>query len=451
MTWKIHRFSFIHQPKNELSHMTTIQHLYEIYLRHPGICTDTRKLCKGDLFFALHGANFDGNDFALRALEQGAAYAVVDKDVAPSDPRCLLVEDTLTALQALATHHRRQFDIPVIGITGTNGKTTTKELIRSVLSRKYNLLATEGNLNNHIGVPLMILRLDSSHEMALIEMGAGAPGEIHTLVEIAQPNVGLITNIGRAHLQGFGSIEGVLRTKSELPEYLYAHGGTFLLNSDDPLLVEKWGTQTVLTYGQEGNYVSGKVAGHLPYLSVSVGETVVHSQLVGAYNLINILAAIAMGKYFEVPEADIYAGIEGYQPTNNRSQLVRLEGGSQLIVDAYNANPSSMAVAIDNLVDSPARHKVAILGDMLELGEATEEEHRRVLIHLSAHPEVKALLCGPCFRKVAGEAFLAFEKVEDICEYLCRHPLPSESLVLIKGSRGIALEKVLPLFCSGSL
>lgn len=426
--------------------MTTIQHLYEVYLRHPNVCTDTRKLRNGDLFFALHGANFDGNDFALRALEQGAAYAIVDEDVAPSDPRCLLVEDTLLALQALATRHRRQFDIPVIGITGTNGKTTTKELIRSVLSRKYNLLATEGNLNNHIGVPLMILRLNASHEMALIEMGAGAPGEIHTLVEIAQPNVGLITNIGRAHLQGFGSIEGVLRTKSELPEYLYAHGGTFLLNSDDPLLVEKWGTRAELTYGTQGNYVSGSVAGHLPYLSVSVGKDIIHTQLVGAYNLINILAAIALGKYFDVPETDIYAGIEGYQPTNNRSQLIRLGDGTQLIVDAYNANPSSMAVAIDNLIDSPSQHKVAILGDMLELGEATEEEHRKVLAHLSAHPEVEALLCGPCFRKVADEALLAFENVEEICEYLRRHPLRPESLVLIKGSRGIALEKVLPLF-----
>lgn len=426
--------------------MTTIQHLYEVYLRHPNVCTDTRKLRNGDLFFALHGANFDGNDFALRALEQGAAYAIVDEDVAPSDPRCLLVEDTLLALQALATRHRRQFDIPVIGITGTNGKTTTKELIRSVLSRKYNLLATEGNLNNHIGVPLMILRLNASHEMALIEMGAGAPGEIHTLVEIAQPNVGLITNIGRAHLQGFGSIEGVLRTKSELPEYLYAHGGTFLLNGDDPLLVEKWGTRAELTYGTQGNYVSGSVAGHLPYLSVSVGKDIIHTQLVGAYNLINILAAIALGKYFDVPETEIYAGIEGYQPTNNRSQLIRLGDGTQLIVDAYNANPSSMAVAIDNLIDSPSQHKVAILGDMLELGEATEEEHRKVLAHLSAHPEVEALLCGPCFRKVADEALLAFENVEEICEYLRRHPLRPESLVLIKGSRGIALEKVLPLF-----
>lgn len=426
--------------------MTTIQHLYEVYLRHPNVCTDTRKLRNGDLFFALHGANFDGNDFALRALEQGAAYAIVDEDVAPSDPRCLLVEDTLLALQALATRHRRQFDIPVIGITGTNGKTTTKELIRSVLSRKYNLLATEGNLNNHIGVPLMILRLNASHEMALIEMGAGAPGEIHTLVEIAQPNVGLITNIGRAHLQGFGSIEGVLRTKSELPEYLYAHGGTFLLNGDDPLLVEKWGTRAELTYGTQGNYVSGSVAGHLPYLSVSVGKDIIHTQLVGAYNLINILAAIALGKYFDVPETDIYAGIEGYQPTNNRSQLIRLGDSTQLIVDAYNANPSSMAVAIDNLIDSPSQHKVAILGDMLELGEATEEEHRKVLAHLSAHPEVEALLCGPCFRKVADEGLLAFENVEEICEYLRQHPLRPESLVLIKGSRGIALEKVLPLF-----
>ena len=426
--------------------MTTVQHLYEVYLRHPNVCTDTRKLREGDLFFALHGANFDGNDFALRALEQGAAFVVVDKDVSPSDPRCLLVEDTLSALQALATHHRRQFDLPVIGITGTNGKTTTKELIRSVLSRKYNLLATEGNLNNHIGVPLMILRLNASHEMALIEMGAGAPGEIRTLVEIAQPNVGLITNIGRAHLQGFGSIEGVLRTKSELPEYLHAHGGVFLLNSDDPLLVEKWGTQTDLTYGRQGNYVSGGVSGHLPYLSVSVGTTVIHSQLVGAYNLINILAAIAIGKYFDIPEAEIYAGIEDYRPTNNRSQLICLSDGTRVIVDAYNANPSSMLVAIDNLIDSPASHKVAVLGDMLELGEATEEEHRKILAHLSAHPEINSILCGAHFRDTAGEAFIAFEKVEEVCEYLCVHPLLPESLVLIKGSRGIALEKLLPLF-----
>lgn len=426
--------------------MTTIQHLYEVYLRHPSVCTDTRKLVYGDLFFALHGANFDGNDFALQALEKGAAYVVVDRDIAPSDPRCLLVEDTLSALQALATYHRKHFDIPVIGITGTNGKTTTKELIRSVLSRKYKLLATEGNLNNHIGVPLMILRLDTSHEIALIEMGAGAPGEIQTLVEIARPNVGLITNIGRAHLQGFGSIEGVLKTKSELPEYLFAHEGTFLLNSDDALLVEKWGTRATLTYGTTGGYVSGHVAGHLPYLSVEIEGDTLHTRLVGAYNLINILAAAAIGKYFDVPKSDLYKGIEEYYPTNNRSQLITRPDGTRIIIDAYNANPSSMAVAIDNLIDSPAPHKVAILGDMLELGDATEAEHRKVVAHLAAHPEVTVLLCGSSFKSVAGVPFHCFEKVEDVIEHLRHSPLRPRSLVLIKGSRGIALEKVLPVF-----
>lgn len=425
--------------------MTTIPYLYEIYLRHPHVCTDTRKLAEGDLFFALHGANFDGNDFALQALAQGAAYAVVDKDVAPGNERCILVDDTLTALQALARYHREHFDIPVIGVTGTNGKTTTKELIRAVLSQKYNLLATEGNLNNHIGVPLTLLSLSPAHDLALIEMGAGAPGEIRTLVEIARPTVGLITNVGLAHLQGFGSIDGVLSTKSELPDYLYEHGGDFFLNADDLLLTQKWGDKAQYTYGTRGSYVTGKVLDYLPYVSISVGQDRVETQLVGGYNLLNILAAVALGRYFDVPDSDIYSAIASYRPTNNRSQLMTLSDGTRLIVDAYNANPSSMAVAISNLLESPAPHKVAILGDMLELGDSTAPEHRKVVKTLAAHPEVQTLLCGRNFALAAqGQGHCAtFDDVQTLCLYLQQHPLPERSLVLLKGSRGIALEKVL--------
>lgn len=428
----------------------TIQRLYEVYNLHPNICTDTRKLQKGDLFFALHGANFDGNDFALKALELGASHVVVDRDIAPEDPHYLVVEDTLSALQSLATYHRKQLNIPVIGITGTNGKTTTKELIRSVLSRRYNLLATEGNLNNHIGVPLTVLKIRPDHQMALVEMGAGAPGEIETLVEIARPTVGLITNIGLAHLQGFGSIEGVLRTKSELPVFLLANGGTFLLNADDPLLVEKWSVFTQLTYGTRGSFVQGDVAGHLPFLDVNIDGKAIHSRLVGAYNLINILAAVAVGRYFEIPDQEIYQGIEEYTPTNNRSQLIHGARGLQLIVDAYNANPSSMFAAINNLIESPASHKVAILGDMLELGEASDGEHRKIVDLLRSHPEIEVILCGQHFKGIKGNNYPTFETSEEVAEHLKVHSLKAESLVLIKGSRGIALEKVLPLLSPNS-
>ncbi len=424
--------------------MISIEFLYEVYTRHPQICTDSRHLQPGDIFFALHGANFDGNDFAAKALELGASYAVIDRNIHPDDRRFLHVEDTLTALQQLAAYHRMQCDIPVISLTGTNGKTTTKELIRSVLSRKYNLLATEGNLNNHIGVPLTILKIKAEHELALIEMGAGAPGEISLLTGISKPTVGLITNIGLAHLQGFGSIEGVLRTKNELPDYLYAHDGVFLLNSDDPLLLKSWSDRNPLSYGASGSFLSGQVIGHLPYLSAEIEGHKVSTHLVGAYNLSNILAAAAVGKYFDIPMEEICKGIESYVPTNNRSQLISRPGGAQLIVDAYNANPSSMAAAIANLASTPAKHRVAILGDMLELGEASHTEHIKILELLGKHPEIEPLLCGQHFRRAAeGRGLRTFDTSAEVASYLSSHPLPCDTLALIKGSRGIALERIL--------
>ena len=425
----------------------SIDAIYSLYRKHPHICTDTRTLKEGEIFVALHGERFDGNRYAQDALAKGAVAAIVDDPNLGEVQGCLRVRDTLVALQELATHHRKQLQIPVIGITGTNGKTTTKELIRSVLEQKYTILATEGNLNNHIGVPLTLLKLTEHHEMALVEMGAGAPGEIRTLVEIARPTVGLITNVGKAHLQGFGSIQGVLETKSELPEYLYKNGGSFLLNSDDPLLTDRWASMHPLTFGKAGEYVRGEVSSLVPHLCVSWQENgttshLVNTNLVGAYNLGNVLAAIAMGKFFDVPSSLIIEGIEAYVPTNSRSQYVTLRSGTALIIDAYNANPSSMKAALENLLATPAAAHIAILGDMLELGTAAEEEHRAVINFLQRHTEIDPLLCGTLFHRLAPKNIPSFPDLESLMKCLEEHPIPKKGVVLIKGSHGVGLQRL---------
>lgn len=423
-----------------------IKELYEIYLRHPHVTTDSRKVAKGDIYFALRGERFDGNAFASNAISAGAAYAVIDREEYAQDDHYILVDDTLQTLTDLATFHRSQQKLPVVGITGTNGKTTTKELVHSVLSQRYNVLATEGNLNNHIGVPLMVLRITADHDIAVIEMGASAVGEIAHLCKIAQPTLGLITNVGKAHLQGFGSVEGIVRAKSELAEYLYAHGGIFLLNSDDARLYSKWSQRAAdHTFGMYGEQAAGISVEGSAMLQVKMEKgTILKTHLVGSYNLNNVLAAVAVGRQLALSDEQIQRGIESYMPKNNRSQLQELPSGTVIISDAYNANPSSMIAAINNLLQMPQDHKVAILGDMLELGAVSDEEHMNVIDKLKQHPDVEVFLCGKEFVRVNNGSYRSFDNVDQLQQFFRESGWKPKqgSVVLIKGSHGIDLEKI---------
>ena len=435
------------------------QELYRYFLEHPSVCTDSRKLKEGDIFVALKGENFDGNDYALKSLELGASYAVVSRpELASTNSQCLLVEDTLKALQGLALEHRKHLNIPVVAITGTNGKTTTKELTNAVLSQKYRVLATEGNLNNHIGVPLTILKITQEHEVAIIEMGASAAGEIELLASIARPTLGLITNIGKAHLKGFGSQEGILNAKGELFEFLESSGGAYLLNGDDPLLMKRWQQEGVKVYalGDDSSerYVAGEILSDHPYLSLSIQasaeEREVHTHLVGKYNYSNVLAAAAVGIYLGVNLEMIKQAIEQYVPSNNRSQLVALGRGIDLILDCYNANPSSMRAALENLQAVEKSNKLVILGDMLELGEASLEEHQSILGWLNNHPNIEAILVGNEFGKAlvnhpnSSNQISYFSEINEAQECLESYDLLDDTVILVKGSRGIALEKCAP-------
>lgn len=432
--------------------MTVLQ-LYDIYLQHSVISTDTRKIAAGSLFFALKGDKFDANTFAQQALDAGAAYAIIDNADYNSE-KCILVDDVLTMLQQLAAHHRRQLDIPFIGLTGSNGKTTTKELIKAVLSQRYKTYATLGNLNNHIGVPLTILGIDNSIEMAVIEMGANHQKEIEQLCNIAQPNYGLITNVGKAHLEGFGGTEGVKKGKGELYDHLKAHNGQAFVNHDSPILtsmVVERSMEKVLYYGAGAdNAVSGELLENSPYLKLKWrlkdgDEYIVQSQLTGAYNLDNILAAICIGNYFKLSPDEINAGISGYAPQNNRSQITKT-ASNILICDYYNANPSSMFVAIENIGELPEAHKVVILGDMFELGEESPAEHIGVIQKAMATPINQRIFIGPEFYKQNGKVDATFYKtVEDAQAGLKADPIKN-STILIKGSRGMALERLVELF-----
>lgn len=425
----------------------TIEKLYEIFLQHPTVTTDSRECPDGSLFFALKGDNFNGNTFALSALQKGCYRAVVDEAKYVIDDRFILVSDVLDTLQRLAAYHRKQMKIPVIGITGTNGKTTTKELIACVLQKKYKVLYTQGNLNNHIGVPLTLLRLNSSHTMAVIEMGANHLGEINALVNIAQPNFGLITNIGKAHLEGFGSFEGVLATKGELYDYLRQTGGIIFRNENVECLKRiSDGIETV-TYGVEtdSTFVSGRVEANSPYLSLSwteCGQTKRHhvsTHFIGAYNAANMMAAVAVGRYFGVSAVDINVVLSSYVPQNNRSQLLVTEHNT-LVVDAYNANPTSMDAALRNFQEMDFPQKAVILGDMLELGDQSDAEHRAVVDFLRQAHFDAVFLVGKCFAKVGSE-FPAFADVADLTAFLAKNPLKDKA-ILIKGSHGIGLQKL---------
>lgn len=425
--------------------MVSIEHIYSYFSESTGITTDTRQCREGMMFVALRGENFDGNRYAKSALEQGCRYAVVDNAAYadPADERYLLVDDSLKALQQLARHHRRTLGLPIVGITGTNGKTTTKELIAAVLSRKYHIHYTQGNLNNHIGVPLTLLQLTAEHEMAVVEMGASHPGDIKELVEIAEPDYGLITNVGMAHLQGFGSLEGVIRTKGEMYDYLRTTPRrTIFLNSDNHHLCAIAEGLEAVTYGQaEGVDICGKLIDCAPYLRFQWrkcgGEWhEVSTQLIGSYNIDNALCAVAVGTYFGVAEQEVSAALSEYAPTNNRSQLTKTEHNT-LVVDAYNANPTSMRAAIDNFALMDVPHKMLILGDMKELGEATEAAHQEVVDLLDARDFAEVWLVGPAFA-ATRHTQRTFANAEEVKAALVAER-PEGRTILIKGSNSMKL------------
>lgn len=421
----------------------SIQELYTLYLSHPFISTDTRAIKKNSLFFALQGENFDGNVFAKQALEKGASFAVISSKEYQEDDKYILVEDTLFALQELAKHHRAQLTIPIIGITGSNGKTTTKELMKSALSEKYNTFATHGNLNNHIGVPLSLLSITNEHEIAIIEMGANHQKEIELLANICNPDCGLITNIGKAHLEGFGGIEGVEKGKTELFQNLNSRGKQIFINVDDTRLVNYVEKMKAITYGSQNCQYIGEITSTLPFLSMKVEyqevKIDIHSKLIGTYNSPNILSAVVIADYFNVSPTEIKKGIENYLPTNNRSQMVE-QGTNKIIMDAYNANPSSMEEAIKNLVKTEADKKFFILGDMLEVGKDSKKEHEN-MVELLINHELKGVLVGSIFSSLKQNEYLTFSNSEAAKKFL-KTNRKSNTLFLLKGSRGIKLETI---------
>ena len=425
----------------------TIQDLYRCYLQHPTITTDTRNCPKGSIFFALKGASFNGNAFAQSAIEKGCAYAVVDEAqyAEEGDGRYILVEDVLKTLQDLAAYHRQQLTIPVLQITGTNGKTTTKELVSAVLSKKYKTLYTEGNLNNHIGVPRTLLRITPEYEMAVIETGANHPGEIEFLCRMVQADYGLITNVGRAHLEGFGSFEGVKATKGELYADLSARGKKAFINAFDNDLMEMGRKASLTLFDTLLPYVEGRVSEVNPFLQVQWREDdempwhTVQTHLIGAYNIANVRAAVSVGLHFGVPADDIDAALEAYQPTNSRSELRQTEKNS-LIVDAYNANPTSMSAALDNFEFIETPHKMVVLGEMRELGADSKQEHQKVVDRLKQSKIECIWLVGKEFANVAedDERIQLFPTVEEVKSQLAVHPVEGFT-ILIKGSNGTKL------------
>ena len=431
--------------------MTTIEELYKVYLQHQNICTDTRLISSGCLFFALKGESFDANTFAEEALNQGAAFAIIDNKDFAKNEQYLLVNDVLSTLQNLAKHHRKQLNIPVIGLTGSNGKTTTKELIKAVLSEKYKTFATKGNLNNHIGVPLSILSIQSDVEIAVIEMGANHQKEIEFLCEIAQPTHGLITNIGMAHLDGFGGFEGVKKGKAELFTFLKAQHGTTFIYRNNPYLLEMSQVadlNKIVYYGTEQeNLISGKLKHSDPFIEL---EWATHdasyeakANLTGVYNFENILAAICIGYFFELTPLQINTGLLNYYPNNNRSQLTKTEN-NKVICDFYNANPSSMAAALLNLKELNSTKKIAIIGDMFELGAESSEQHE-IIVKLANTNALDTIFIGNDFYafkdKYPGKYF---NSPAEAAQFLKINQI-KDKLVLLKGSRGMALEQLLPL------
>ena len=429
-----------------------ISQLYNIFKEHPAVTTDSRECPEDSIFFALKGASFDGNAYAAKALDSGCAYAVIDEKqyAADGDSRYIVVDDSLTALQQLARHHRRTLGTRIIGVTGTNGKTTTKELLAAVLGEKYNVLYTQGNFNNHIGVPKTLLRLTAGHEMAVIEMGANHPGEIKTLVNIVEPDFGLITNVGKAHLAGFGSFEGVIRTKGELYDYLRGHGGTAFINGGDSHLTGISEGLNLVKYGIEGTAdatVTGEVTVCDPYLNFRWHERGggwhdVSTHIIGSYNMMNMLAAACTGLYFGVSPGQVSHALGSYVPKNNRSEL-EITAHNRLIIDAYNANPTSMNAALTNFRDMKADGKMAILGDMNELGGVSHDEHQKIVDLLRQSGISDVWLVGKEFGKTDC-GYRKFNDVEEVKRAIADRR-PEGRCILIKGSNSIRLYELPPL------
>lgn len=423
--------------------MKSIKEIYQLYLDCTGACTDTRSIEENSVFFALKGPNFNANTLAYKALEDGASYAIVDEEKYVLDDRYILVKDALESLQQLAKHHRQQLKCPIIAITGTNGKTTSKELCLQVLKQKYKTTATKGNLNNHIGVPLSLLAIPLDTEMAIIEMGANHLDEIDFLCRLAEPDFGVITNVGKAHLEGFGSLEGVLKTKTELYRYLNEQEGFIFHKDNQQILIEQLPENCEnFSYGQlNSSTCRVEMLGAQPFVSVKVDDQTINSKLIGAYNYDNIALSIAMGLHFEVPIADIKVAIENYNPQNNRSQIVEKEHNT-ILLDAYNANPMSIEKAIENIQSIEHSNKVMILGDMFELGEESKKEHLNIINYCLSSGVNHVYLVGLEFHAVNATQFASFKTTNELALHIKKHPI-KDAFVLIKGSRGMKLESLL--------
>lgn len=424
-----------------------IEEIYQCFLQCESVSTDTRKIEPNSLFIALKGDNFDANTFADEALKKGALFVIIDnKQYFTDKSKMLLVDDSLKTLQELANHHRKQLGLPIIALTGSNGKTTTKELINCVLSKKYNTKATIGNLNNHIGVPLTLLTFDENTDIGIVEMGANHQKEIELLCSIAEPDYGYITNFGKAHLEGFGGIEGVIKGKSELYTYLRDHSKKVFLNNDDSIQVEKANNIEAFTFGlnNKANIFIQSIEAN-PMVKISFNNIQINSNLIGIYNANNINAALTIGRYFNISDSDIKDAIENYLPTNNRSQLLE-KGTNKIILDAYNANPSSMQAAIQNFIQLDSENKTAILGDMFELGSESIEEHKKIVEIITKHPKIRTFFIGKDFykNKLLANHMYFYENFFNFETDFKNKPTLNET-ILIKGSRGMALEKTLDI------
>jgi UDP-N-acetylmuramoyl-tripeptide--D-alanyl-D-alanine ligase len=435
-----------------------IEELYNIYRKNPVICTDSRNILSGCIFFALKGANFNGNLFAAEALNKGAGFAIIDDPKYKANNNCILVDDVLITLQHLANYHRNQLGIPIIAITGTNGKTTTKELFTAVFAKKFKVSATTGNLNNHIGVPVTLLSMNTSTEIGIVEMGANHLNEISTLCSIAEPDYGLITNIGKAHLEGFGNLNGVIKAKTELYSYLEKFSGTIFYNADNPVLIEsvnKFNCNKIAYGLHKGSFFTAQLCLTPPFLGFTINITIdadkistfkFHTHLVGDYNLENALAAICAGMFFKIPVANIKNALEEYVPTNFRSQF-KTAGTNKFLLDFYNANPSSMEVTLNNFsnIQAPGLKKVIVLGEMLELGKESNTEHLKIIQLLESLGFKDVFLVGNGFQQNKNGYYKYFNNSDLLKEYLNSHKFEN-AYFLIKGSRGVKLEKILDCF-----